>query len=194
MSDFDFEAFPTLRTPRLVLREFVPGDADDVFAMASDPEMVRYDSDPPMRERGEALAHIEEICKEYAERKSIWWAVCLESDLRVIGDVAFSFWGRVYYKADLGYALARPYWRQGIASEAVGATLRFAFETLHVHRVNVDTRMDNLASVALMRKLGFQHEGARRECVRSPDGSYQTWGLYGMLENEYFQSALRSAA
>jgi RimJ/RimL family protein N-acetyltransferase len=47
--------------------------------------------------------------------------------------------------------------------------------------------MDNIALVRLMHKLGFQHEGVRRECIRSEDGSYQNWGLFGMLEDEYWK-------
>ena len=65
--------------------------------------------------------------------------------------------------------------------------LRFGFETLALHRINVDTRMDNIASVRLVEKLGFRHEGVRRECIRNADGSYQSWGLFGILENEYWE-------
>ncbi len=189
MCAFDFSAFPTLFTQRLVLRQFCPGDAADVFAIGSDPEVQKYDSDPPMQAVDEADAHIEKIGRLFAEQKAVFWAICLKEDQRVIGDVAFFFWGGEYYKADLGYGLARAHWRRGIASEAVWAAVCFGFETLRVHRINVDTRMDNLASVRLVEKLGFRQEGVRRECIRNPDGSYQNWGLYGLLEDEYRQAA-----
>jgi ribosomal-protein-alanine N-acetyltransferase len=106
----------------------------------------------------------------------------------VVGLLALMFWEHADYKTDLGYCLARPYWRRGIATEGTQRLVQFAFETLCLHRINVDTRMDNIASVRLMAKLGFRYEGARRECVRSTDGTYQTWGLFGMLEDEYFTS------
>jgi len=65
------------------------------------------------------------------------------------------------------------------------SVMQFGFETLHLHRINVDTRMDNLASVRLMEKLDFQPEGGRREYVLNADGTYQSWKLFGLLENEY---------
>jgi ribosomal-protein-alanine N-acetyltransferase len=99
--------------------------------------------------------------------------------------LGFYFWERPFYKTDLWYTVARPYWRRGIATEAVRALMEFGFETLCLHRINVDTRMDNIASLRLMQKLGFRHEGVRRECIRNEDGTYQSWGLFGMLENEY---------
>ena len=63
--------------------------------------------------------------------------------------------------------------------------MKYGFEQMQLHRINVDTRMDNVASVRLMSRLAFTHEGIRRECVRSDDRSYQNWGLFGMLQQEY---------
>jgi len=63
--------------------------------------------------------------------------------------------------------------------------MKYGFEQMQIHRINVDTRMDNVASVRLMSRLGFAHEGVRRECVRSHDGTYQSLGLHGILQQEY---------
>jgi [ribosomal protein S5]-alanine N-acetyltransferase len=185
MTGFDFSTFPTLVTPRLILREITPGDAADLFSFTSDPEVQKYDSDPPMCEISEAVSAIEKAGQQFISKKAIAWGIELRQENRLIGSIGFYFWGESYYKTDLGYTVARPYWRQGIATEALRALMQFGFETLHLHRINVDTRMDNLASVRLMQKLGFRQEGVRRECIRNEDGSYQSWGLYGMLEDEY---------
>jgi ribosomal-protein-alanine N-acetyltransferase len=185
MAEFGFSTFPTLTTLRLILREVTLRDAEDFFKFASDPEGQKYDSDPPLREISEAVKVIEETRERFASKQAINWGVCFKEDDRTIGNIGLYFWGKAYYKTDLGYTVARPYWRQGIASEAIRALMQFGFETLGLHRINVDTRMDNLASVRLMQKLGFRHEGVRRECIRNEDGTYQSWGLFGMLEDEY---------
>ena len=182
---FDFSSFPVLTTPRLVLREMTVEDAADFFVFASDPEGQKYDSDPPLGQLAEALQIIEENHQRFLAKKSINWGITLVEEQRVIGNIGFYFYHQEYYKVDLGYTVARPYWRKGVATEALGAVVKFAFETIGVHRINVDTRMDNLASLGLMRAAGFQYEGARRECVRNADGTYQTWGLFGMLAHEY---------
>ena len=105
--------------------------------------------------------------------------------LLIMVGVGLLFEHQASYKADLWYGVSRLHWRKGIATEAVRAVMQFGFETLRLHRINVDTRMDNAASVALMRTLGFQHEGTRRECGLNADGTYHSWGLFGMLEAEY---------
>jgi ribosomal-protein-alanine N-acetyltransferase len=185
MTEFDFSTFPTLATPRLILRQSTPGDTADLFSFHSDPEVQKYDSDPPMREIDEAVGAIEHGRQMFASKEAIIWGIELREESRLIGGIGFYFWGRVYYKTDMGYTVARPYWRRGIATEAIRAVMQFAFETLCLHRINVDTRMDNIASVRLMQKLGFRHEGVRRECIHSQDGTYQNWGLFGMLDEEY---------
>lgn len=185
MEPFDFSTFPILTTPSLTLRQMTPEDAADLFAFASDPEVQKYDSDPPMQELAEAVSRIIQTREWFETKQAIPWGIALNSENRVIGSIAFMFWDSRKYVADLGYTVARPYWRQGIATEAVRALMDFGFERMHLHRINVDTRMDNLASVALMRKLGFVHEGVRRECIRNDDGTYQSWGMFGMLEHEY---------
>jgi ribosomal-protein-alanine N-acetyltransferase len=188
MTQFDFNLFPILTTPRLILRQISYGDAADLLSVNSDPEVLKYDVDPPMKDIPAALSEVEKYAQSFRDKKSIGWGVCLQSNNRLIGDFVFFFYEQEfpYYKADLGYRLAQPYWRQGYATEALGAIIQFAFETLHLHRINVDTRMDNLASVGLLQKVGFTPEGVRRECIRNADGSYQNWGLYGMLEKEYY--------
>jgi ribosomal-protein-alanine N-acetyltransferase len=149
------------------------------------PIWQKYDSDPPLHDISEAIKVINDIRDGFASKKSINWGICFKEDNRMIGNMGFYFYNQIFYKGDLGYTVARPYWRQGIATEAIRALMKFGFEMMRFHRINVDTRMDNLASVGLMQKLGFRHEGARRECIRSEDGTYQTWGLFGMLEDEY---------
>jgi len=185
MAEFDFSTFPILLTPRLILRQAVPGDAADLFSFASDPKVQKYDSEPPMLDIAEAVSAIETSRQRFADKLSINWCIVLKDENRMVGGLGFYFFERRYYAADLGYSLARPYWRRGIASEAVRAAMQFGFETMHLHRINVDTRVDNIASVRLMGKLGFRYEGARRECIRNEDGTYQSWGLFGMLEDEY---------
>lgn len=197
MPGFDFDTFPTLETPRLILREFNPGDAADLFSYKSDPEVQNYDIEPVMREVSEAYKLIEKFREWFVAKDAIIWAIVPKEaivpfgDNRVVGLLALMFWEHADYKADLGYSLARPYWRRGIATEGNRRVVQFAFETLRLHRINVDTRMDNIASVRLMAKLGFCHEGSRRECMRGEDGTYHTWGLFGMLEHEYWDSPCR---
>ncbi len=103
----------------------------------------------------------------------------------MIGGVSLHNWSKEHNRAELGYEVSRPYWRQGIASEAVRAVLRFAFEELHLHRVEAFPTMDNRASVRLLERLGFTREGTARDVLLMDDGLYHSVGQFSMPDSEY---------
>lgn len=186
MGVFEFPTFPTLVTSRLILREVEAEDAEAIFALRSDPVVQRYNSaDSLLHTVAEAREHVQEIAEAYAAGEAITWGVTLRGEDRVLGLFGLYFREQRPYMGSLGYDLVRTHWRQGIATEACRAIMRFGFEEMELHRIHVDTRMDNVASVRLLATLGFTHEGVCRECVRSEDGSWQDWGMFGILEQEY---------
>ena len=75
---------------------------------------------------------------------------------------------------ELGFHLHRAYWGRGMAEEAAGAVIRFAFESLGLKTLFAGHHPDNAASRRVLEKLGFQYTG---EEVYPPSG---------MLEPTYF--------
>jgi [ribosomal protein S5]-alanine N-acetyltransferase len=184
MDVFDFAAFPSLTTERLLLREIVPDDAPDVLLFRGDPEEQKYNS-RPLRDVAEALALIEELREGYAARRWIQWGVTLPPDRRVVGLCGFNYWERHHRRAEIGYDIARPLWGRGIGTEAVAALVRFGFERMALHRIETETIADNHASVRLLEKLGFRLEGLRREYSLEDDGRFHDSAVYGLLHSEY---------
>jgi ribosomal-protein-alanine N-acetyltransferase len=183
-SGFDFSTFPTLTTERLILREPLLSDAPDVLVFRSDPVVQRY-NDPVMATLEEVQALIEELRAEYAAQEGLSWAVTLKESGRVVGLFGFHFWDKYHRRAEIGYDLARAYWGQGFASEAVRAILRFGFERMNLHRVYAGTIADNHESVRLLERIGFQREGTSRQHSWEDDGTFHDSAMYGLLRHEY---------
>ena len=61
--------------------------------------------------------------------------------------------------ADLGYWVARRYWGLGVATEAAGKLVRWAFANLEIDRIDATTATDNAASSAVLRRIGFRQSG-----------------------------------
>lgn len=181
---FDFGAFPTLSTAHLVLREIVATDAADVFVFWSDPEVQKYNAEP-LKEVAEAAASIERIRQWYIDKQEVIWGATLIGEDKVIGSFSLFDWQRYHNRAQLGYDLARSYWGQGLASEAVAAVLRFGFERMNLHRIEAYTIIDNYPSVRMLKRLGFQLEGVRREYSWEEDGTYHGSGVFGLLRHEF---------
>ena len=106
------------------------------------------------------------------------------SDGRFVGWCGLSRWNPDYRSASLGYCLDDAAWGQGYATEAAGALLEWAFETLDLNRVQSETDTRNTASARVLEKLGFLREGTLREdCVVSGEVS-DSW-VYGLLRRQW---------
>ena len=85
----------------------------------------------------------------------------------------------------LEYWLGEDFARKGYMSEAIKAVLRHAFTELNCELITVRVFEENVASNALVRKLGFIHEGTLRRCVRTPVGRIFADCQYSMTREEF---------
>jgi ribosomal-protein-alanine N-acetyltransferase len=76
----------------------------------------------------------------------------------MIGAIGF-YVNNIHRRGELTYALAKPYWRRGIMQIAIQKLLDYAFTQMQLERVEAITRNENKASVELLKKLNFMHEG-----------------------------------
>ncbi len=170
---------PELRTSRLLLRPFRMADVDDVFANASDPEWGRYIQVPAPytpRDAEEFVAHLVLTDPE----DDLRWALVHEG--RVAGNVDLTPGPEGV--AELGYALARSVWGQGLATEAARAALAYGFESLGLVRIFAYAVSTNAASLRVLEKLGMKREGLLRR-HRLIRGEYVDDVFYSILREEW---------
>lgn len=174
---------PTLVTARLRLRPFAGQDADDLFALHSSARVLRYWDSPPWTSRDRAERFIA-ACRQMAEDGTgARLAIDRASDGTFIGWCSLSRWNPTYRSAALGYCLDDAAWGHGYATEAAGAVLQWAFDTLDLNRVQAETDTRNLASARVLEKLGFLREGTLREdCI--VDGEVSDSHVYGLLRRD----------
>ena len=82
--------------------------------------------------------------------------------------------------ASLGYWIGLPFVRQGYASEAVAAMLRFAFNELELNRVEAACMPINQASIGVLTRSGFRPEGRARGYLRI-NGHWEDHLLFARL-------------
>jgi ribosomal-protein-alanine N-acetyltransferase len=165
-----------------------------VYAIFGDAETSRYLDDDTLTKPDEALEIIDWVGQIFADKRGLRWGITIKNvDAGLIGTCGFNVWypplpngspGREGVKADIGYDLARPYWRQGIMSEALHAMLDFGFTQMALHRIEAQVEPGNVASAALLNKLGFQREGLLRD-YGYWRGSYQDIQLFSLLRRDW---------
>jgi RimJ/RimL family protein N-acetyltransferase len=106
------------------------------------------------------------------------------ADGAFIGWCSLTRWNPDYRSASVGYCLSDRAWGQGFATEAGGALLGWAFDTLDLNRVQAETDTRNVASARVLEKLGFVREGTLREdCV--VDGEVSDSWVFGLLRRDW---------
>jgi RimJ/RimL family protein N-acetyltransferase len=148
---------PRIRTDRLVLRAHRMTDADDWYALQSEPAVIEF-LPWPERDRRHSARHL----KDRTRHTRLWQAndflaLAVELDGRLIGDVSLHLRSvkPSTRSLEIGWVLHPDYAGAGYATEAADAMLDFAFDVVRAHWVTAVTHPRNIPSVGLAKRLGF---------------------------------------
>lgn len=160
-------------TPRLRLREFTLGDLPALSDWSADPRVTRHLLFGP-RDASAARRHLDEVIEAQSARARRFWELAIEraSDGIVIGACDLTLRSRE--ELEVGYLLARPYWGQGYATEALRAVVEVAFSELRVERVVAATAVENTRSARVLERAGLRWESLLRAHAR---GRGKVWDV-----------------
>lgn len=152
-----------VETERLILRELVLEDAERMFLLDSNPEVMWFLGRNTVTKVEESSEIIEKIRKQYRENGIGRWAVVEKSSNLLIGWSGLKFlteeingFKNVY---EIGYRFLPESWGKGYASESAGASLNYGFNILNVEVIYASATIDNDGSNHVLRKLGFKEKG-----------------------------------
>lgn len=147
-----------LETDRLWLREFVPDDAEDFFALNSDPEVMRYTGDTGLTSVEQARVGLcERPIANYQKYGFGRMAVILKGSGKLIGFAGLKYLDDLR-EVDLGYRLMAAYWGQGLATEASRACVSHGFQALGLKRIIGLVEPEHVRSVRVLEKCGLAFE------------------------------------
>ena len=144
-----------LETERLILRPMNENDADSVFAMRSDANVMRFIR-APQTNRSEAQGWINLISSRWDTEKIGFCAVIEKQSGKFIG------WCGLWRltetdEIEVGYALFKEFWGKGYAVEASEAFLIYGFEKLNLEKIVAVAQPENQNSRRVMEKLGMNY-------------------------------------
>ncbi len=163
MLDINFSPFQNLETERLYLRRVVKEDVNEIFALRSDQEVMKYIPRPLVKTEEDALAHIAMIDEKINSNEGINWAITLKGNPKLIGIIGHYRIRPEHYRAEIGYMLLPEYQGKGIISEAIKEVVNYGFNVIKLHSIEAIIAPENLASEKVLQKNGFVKEAHLKE-------------------------------
>jgi [ribosomal protein S5]-alanine N-acetyltransferase len=175
-----------IETPRLTLRLPSRADVPDLRRSFRDPRTARAVGAPlhsreEMRDPGKMVARTR---IEFRKGEHLSLSVLERESGKCVGRVGLRGLVWTYRKVEsLSYWIDPHYWNRGYATEASYFLCRDAFNHLGMRRISSQALDRNIASLKVLRRLGFVEEGRERAalCLR---GKCMDMVLFGLLKGE----------
>lgn len=149
-----------LLTERLAIRPYDPDDAVQMHEVVyRDPETMRLIGGTKTFDETVRIAR--RYAEDHVRDGYAFWVVEERETGLIVGEAGLHPFDGRGPEVELGYAFGSDHWGRGFATEAGRAILAEAFGDLALDRVVAVTRDENLASRAVLEKLGFVQEGRR---------------------------------
>lgn len=145
--------FPTIETFHLILRPWTLEDANELFHILQEPDILKY-FPPTVFTMEKTQKYINHQLKHWQERGYGHWAVTLKDDSHVIG------WNGLEYlpetsEIEVAYLLSHQVWGRGFATEAALAAVHYGFESAGVQAIIGLVHPENIGSIRVLEKCGL---------------------------------------
>ena len=175
-----------LDTQRLLLSPVEPTDASDLW-FAVDSSRAHLEKWLPWvpfnTDLDASWRYCEASAGDWDHARAARFTIRERATRRFVGVVGLESIAHLHQSAELGYWLRADVTRRGYMTEAARVAVAWAFKRLSAHRVRVAAATDNVASLNVIRKLGFRFEGIAREAERC-QGRWLDHALFALLVSD----------
>ena len=174
----------SLKTKRLIIRNFRDDDYLDLYEYLSDPVTYIYEPGQPI-----SLKEAGKLCKERSKNNT-FLAVELKKEKKLIGHIYF---GKIepeeYDTYEIGYIFNKKFHGHGYATEAAKKVIEYGFNEFGIHKIIANCDPKNKKSWKLLERLNMEREGKFRQKAffRKNDKGEPMWHdaySYGLLGGE----------
>ena len=145
-----------LETTRLLMREFQESDAEGMYELNNDPDVIRYTGDDPFL----SVEAAREFIRQYDSYNKFG---CGRLTLLLKTTSEYIGWCGLKYdpksiETDLGFRLLKKFWNKGYATEASLRSIKHGFNDLKIEKIIGRAMEDNTASIRVLKKTGMVFE------------------------------------
>lgn len=170
----------TLKTERLVLRQFKEEDAQAIYNSFINQEKFLYYANKEKRTLEEQMKSLENISKKYENNEYYNWLITLK-DETVIGAINLNI-DNFNESVEFNYAIDENYQNKGYMTEGLKAVKDYCIQELKINRFYGGCEKNNIASKRVMEKCNLKYEGTLRNYLKLKDG-YHDMLVYSFIRS-----------
>jgi len=144
-----------LETNRLYLRRMTIEDAENIYLLNLDKEVIQYTGDDAFDSVASAQ-HFVTHYDHYNKYDFGRWAVIGKNNHTFLGWCGLKYTPETD-EYDIGFRFHKKYWNQGYATEAALACIALGFEKYKMPRIIGRARKDNASSIKVLEKIGLTY-------------------------------------
>jgi len=167
----------------LVLSAFTDDDVPTLLTAFADPDIRGYNPGPAAAEGTVGVEEWFRNRNDWSSGGHASWAVRAPGG-ELLGSVSLFDVSDAQLLAEVGYWVVPAARGRGVATRGVCCAVRYAFETLGLHRVYLHHAVENSASCRVAVAAGFLLEGTLRQSWRYGDGLFHDDHLHGRLASD----------
>lgn len=157
-----------------------------LLAVSGEPEIWRFISFGPLTTPERLRAWIESVVDEPERGEGLPFAIVHLETGQVCGSTSLYQFNPRHKRLELGRTwLGTAFWRTAANTETKYLLLRYAFEGLGYHRVEIKTNTQNFRSQKAIERLGAVREGVLRSYSVYDDGSVRDTIMYSIVRSEW---------
>lgn len=163
MINIDFSTFPNLETERLKLRRADLEDVNELYALRSDTEIMKYIPRPVATTLDEISEFIKLTDEKINNSELINWVITIKDNPKMIGTIGYYYIKPEHYRAEIGYMLLPEFQGRGYITEAIAKVVNYGFTEMKLHSIEAIIDPQNFASAKVLEKYNFNKEGHLKE-------------------------------
>ena len=174
-----------IETERLILRKFDYTDDENMLKYwTSDPAVQSMYAEPVYTTKPEVKELLDKYIGAYEKNDYYRWAILLKETGECIGQIAYFLVDNNNNFAEIEYCIGSSFQRKGLATEATKAIIKYGFDKMNLHKIQISHKSINIPSRKVIEKSGFVYEGTLRDFFYV-DGQYVDRLYYSILKEEF---------
>lgn len=167
-------------------------DAEDLFALRSNPDAMKYIDKPLAKSASDIEELIKRIEDGVNENASITWGITFHEMKQLIGTIGFHRIEKEHFRAEIGYMILPEFWNKGITGEAIKRILDFGFNEMQLHSIEARVNPGNRTSMHLLGKNNFVKEAHFHESYFF-DGKFLDTAVFSLLSHRHKYRRLKTS-